>query len=207
MPMKARREKEKKDMKNAILDAASKIIAEEGYDKLSMRKIADVIDYTPTTIYSYYKDKAEIVDGISRRIHDKIMHDVKVALDDSKSSSIDIQLKFMFMAFLYSIANNPEMGNAVIKSGTGIIFGPSDDGISQERNGVMMLRNFLAQGQQKGVFRELDDNMSWMLITALVGFSLNSIENQLYLDESWPHLVEIYADMLVRGLLLGRAEL
>ena len=201
MSTKTRREKEKEHMKSVILEAATKIITEQGYDGLSMRKIADAIDYTPTTIYSYYKDKAAIVNGISRRIYDKVMADVKMALEESKGSPTDVQLKFLLKAFLYSIADNPEMGMAVIKSGTGAIFGPNDDDISQENNGILMLQEFLEQGQSEGAFRKLDSNMSWMLITALIGFALNSIENGLHRNEDWAQLVENYADMLVRGLL------
>lgn len=203
MGTKARREKEKEHMKGVILEAATKIITLEGYDGLSMRKIADAIDYTPTTIYSYYKDKAAIVNGISRQIYDKIIADVKTAFEESKGSPMDVRLKFLLKAFLYSIADNPEMGMAVIKSGTGAIFGPSDDDIPQENNGTLILQEFLKQGQSERAFRKLDSNMPWMLITALIGFALNAIENGLHRNENWAQLVEVYADMLVRGLLPG----
>ncbi|QQK07292.1 TetR/AcrR family transcriptional regulator [Miniphocaeibacter halophilus] len=48
---KKRRENEKEKMRKLILNASVKIILEEGYDKLSMRKIADRIEYSATTIY------------------------------------------------------------------------------------------------------------------------------------------------------------
>ena len=202
---RARREKEKENMKSAILEAAIKIIAQEGYHKLSMRKIADAIEYTPTTIYSYYKDKAEIISDISRQIRDKIISDVRIAMDENRGSPLENQLKIAFKAFLYSIADCSEMGSAVIKSGMGTIFGPEDEAMPPENNGILMLHGFLELGQQQGIFRKLDNNISWMLVTALIGFGLNSIENKLHLNENWPHLVEVYTDMLVKGLLPGRA--
>ena len=201
MSIKARREKEKETMRTTILEAAIKIIIDESYDKLTMRKIADVIDYTPTTIYSYYKDKAQIVNDISRQIYDKIICAAKSALDENKDSPFDEQLIAVFKAFLYSIANCAEMGDAVIRSGTGAIFGPNDESVQPEDNGILILSDLLMQGQQASVFRKLDENIPWMLITALIGFGLNAIENRLYLSEHWHGLVETFVDILVNGLL------
>jgi AcrR family transcriptional regulator len=43
-----------------ILDASMKLFIEEGYDHVTIRKIADLIEYSPTTVYLYFKDKDEI---------------------------------------------------------------------------------------------------------------------------------------------------
>lgn len=55
-----RKEREKKEMRDLILKAALKLIIEEGYDDLSIRKIANKIEYSPGTIYLYFKDKDDI---------------------------------------------------------------------------------------------------------------------------------------------------
>jgi AcrR family transcriptional regulator len=39
------------------LDAARELFAEEGYDAVTMRKIADRIEYSPTAIYFHFRDK------------------------------------------------------------------------------------------------------------------------------------------------------
>ncbi|MCL2421143.1 MAG: TetR/AcrR family transcriptional regulator [Defluviitaleaceae bacterium] len=202
MSTRARCEKEKEKLKAVILEAAINIIAEAGYDKLSMRKIADVIDYTPTTIYSYYKDKAQIVDDISQQIYDKIISDIKIVFEENKEKPADQQLWLAFNAFLHSITAQPEMGKAVIGSGTGSIFGPTSASEPVENSGVLILNKFLLEGQRQSVFRKLDSNISWMLITALIGFAMNALENQLYLNEDWNDLVNAYTEMLIKGLLL-----
>ena len=43
-----------------ILDASMKLFVEEGFENVTIRKIADIIQYSPTTIYLYFKDKNEI---------------------------------------------------------------------------------------------------------------------------------------------------
>ena len=47
-----------------ILDTAREMFAEEGYHSVSMRKIADKIEYSPTTIYLYFKDKNDLLQQI-----------------------------------------------------------------------------------------------------------------------------------------------
>ena len=47
--------------KQAILDAAREIIAEDGPAALSMRALADRIDYSPAALYEYYGSKEEII--------------------------------------------------------------------------------------------------------------------------------------------------
>jgi len=198
---RARHENEKEEIRNAIFRAAVKIIADEGYDKLSMRKIASAIDYTPTTIYSYYRDKAQIVDDISRQIYRKIVGNIKIALEKNSHLPLDDQLRVAFREFMFSITSDPEMGVAVIRSGTKAIFRVEGEPELLENNGILILHSLLVQGQKENIFRRLDYNISWMLITALIGFSINAIENQFYLDKNWGDLIDTYSEMLISGLL------
>lgn len=55
-----RRAREKENLKRAILDAARELFVTEDYHAVSMRRIADKIEYSPTAIYLYFKDKDEI---------------------------------------------------------------------------------------------------------------------------------------------------
>jgi len=55
-----RKERQKTEMRATILSAALKLFSDEGYDNVSMRKIADDIEYSVGTIYLYYKDRDEI---------------------------------------------------------------------------------------------------------------------------------------------------
>jgi len=60
MGIAERKEKQKSDIKKMILEASMKLFVEEGFENLTIRKIADIIQYSPTTIYLYFKDKNEI---------------------------------------------------------------------------------------------------------------------------------------------------
>jgi AcrR family transcriptional regulator len=56
-----RKVREKQEMRKAILDSAMKLFLEEGFANVSIRKIADKIEYSPATIYLYFHDKDEIL--------------------------------------------------------------------------------------------------------------------------------------------------
>jgi AcrR family transcriptional regulator len=55
--VKERREREKAELRQKILDAARELFAERGYEAVSMRMIADRIEYSPTAIYLHFRDK------------------------------------------------------------------------------------------------------------------------------------------------------
>jgi AcrR family transcriptional regulator len=62
MGVAERKAREKRKLKQQILDAARELFVREGYESVSMRKIAAKIEYSPGSIYTYFKDKDEILD-------------------------------------------------------------------------------------------------------------------------------------------------
>ncbi len=64
MGIAERRAREKDDLRQKILSAASELFVENGFDNVSMRKVADRIEYAASTIYLYFKNKNELVAGI-----------------------------------------------------------------------------------------------------------------------------------------------
>lgn len=60
MTVASRKQREKEEMRSLILDGARKIFLQKGYDQTSIRNIAEEIEYSPGTIYLYFKDKGEI---------------------------------------------------------------------------------------------------------------------------------------------------
>jgi AcrR family transcriptional regulator len=56
-----RREREKLAIRTKILDAARELFAEHGYEAVTMRTIAEKIEYTPTAIYYHFKDKDALI--------------------------------------------------------------------------------------------------------------------------------------------------
>jgi AcrR family transcriptional regulator len=59
-----RRARQKKFLRQEILDAASELFVKNGYENVSMRGIAEKIEYSPTTIYLHFKDKAALLEQV-----------------------------------------------------------------------------------------------------------------------------------------------
>jgi len=57
MGPKERRAREREETRTTILDAARELFAAEGYEAVTMRRIAERIEYSPTAIYFHFKDK------------------------------------------------------------------------------------------------------------------------------------------------------
>lgn len=60
MGITERKEREKQEIRKMILETAMSLFLEEGYKNVTIRKIAEKIEYSPATIYLYFKDKDEI---------------------------------------------------------------------------------------------------------------------------------------------------
>lgn len=56
-----RRQREREEIRTRILDAARELFISEGYDAVTMRRIAERIEYSPTAIYFHFKDKEALM--------------------------------------------------------------------------------------------------------------------------------------------------
>lgn len=60
-PAMSRRERQKADTRAELLAAAHQLVREEGYEGLTIRKLAERVGYAPMSVYSYFADKDEIL--------------------------------------------------------------------------------------------------------------------------------------------------
>jgi AcrR family transcriptional regulator len=61
MGVKERKQREKAAMQRLILETANSLFEKKGINHISIRNIANAIEYSPATIYLYFKDKSEII--------------------------------------------------------------------------------------------------------------------------------------------------
>src|SRR5947208_8641755 len=60
MGIKERQERDREAVRRAILDAARDLFVTEGYQNVSIRKIAERIEYSPAALYGYFGSKDDI---------------------------------------------------------------------------------------------------------------------------------------------------
>ena len=78
MGISERKARERKELREKILQAAEEVFVEEGYDKAKIRRIADKIEYSPGTVYLHFKQgKDELFYEIHARQMDRMYQRVK----------------------------------------------------------------------------------------------------------------------------------
>jgi AcrR family transcriptional regulator len=165
MGIAQRKEREKQEMKDLVLQAAMDLFIEEGYEKASIRKIADRIEYSPATIYLYFKDKDEIFHAVHEKGFEMFfgrMEKLAVIADPFE------RLRKLGEVYLNFAWENPQLYDLMF-----IMWGPMDalkddthwhcgmrahDGLKQ------MVRECI----EKGKMKELDVDVASMAIWSFV---------------------------------------
>lgn len=201
MGIKERRDIEKTEMKRRIINAAIEIIEQEGYEKLSLRKIAANIEYSPTTIYLYYKDKAEIIRDMSDLLYEKVMCDIIPVISCNTASSAEEQTYQVLFLFIKGLCSEPEMVKAIMFSGQNVIFA-NDSTIDgrPSNSGLDMLDHLISDGIAENVFKSEIRSSAWMIVSALLGFVMTSLSNQLNQNESFDLFIKDFIHILMGGM-------
>lgn len=84
MGIAERREREKEALRTSIVEAARDIVSEVGLDALSMRAIAERIEYSPATIYLYFRDKEELLLEVVRAGFQRMAEGVQREMAEAK---------------------------------------------------------------------------------------------------------------------------
>src|SRR5258708_9272019 len=56
-----RQDQEKQELRQAILAAAGELFLEQGYERFSLRKVAERVGYSPTPISLYFRNKDDLL--------------------------------------------------------------------------------------------------------------------------------------------------
>lgn len=107
MASKERIQRLKEETRVNILDAALHIVKHEGWQALSMRKIADVIEYTAPIIYEYFANKDAILMELTRKGYLILSKDMEVAKDNYRLP--EEQLEAMWLAYWNFAFENKEL--------------------------------------------------------------------------------------------------
>jgi AcrR family transcriptional regulator len=104
---KERIQRLKDETRMNILDASLHIVKEEGWQSLSMRKIADVIEYTAPIIYEYFSNKEAILLELTRRGYLILSRDLQIAKSQHELPAA--QLEAMWLAYWNFAFDNKEL--------------------------------------------------------------------------------------------------
>jgi AcrR family transcriptional regulator len=69
-----RKERDRQEMRRLILETARRMFLEEGFEKVTIRRIADAIEYSVGTLYLYFRDKDEILYALHCEGFEELYH-------------------------------------------------------------------------------------------------------------------------------------
>jgi AcrR family transcriptional regulator len=83
MGIKERKARQRAELRNTVLLAAESIAESEGWEAVTMRRLADEVDYTPPTLYEIFKSKKGLISELGLRGYNEMLEkfrDIDAAL-------------------------------------------------------------------------------------------------------------------------------
>ncbi|MGF7059650.1 TetR/AcrR family transcriptional regulator [Brassicibacter mesophilus] len=201
MTIEKRREREIEEMKERILLAAIDIAASEGFDKLSIRKIAKKIEYSPSIIYHYFKDKEEILNNVMQRGYKKI--ELAVSSVKMENNSPEERLIQMTKNYIKAALNMPdEFMAAQLNQSKSALKHTSSlfKGASKEKVALSVLYECL-QEIYKDKDIDIDENTievtAQMIVVSTLGLIFKLIIEKNIDDEQRERLINFYSKEIV----------
>ncbi len=199
MGVRERRERQREELRQEILDAAREMFIEEGYENVSMRRLAERIEYSPTTIYLYFKDKAELFNQLCdetfaqlalrlEKLHKRLGHDPLTYLRAGLRAYVDFGLKHPHH---YSVT---------------FIFAPKEteeyqfEGSAGEK-AFSYMRNAIAMCVEKGLLQTPDIDATAQAVWAAVhGVTSLMITHKDFPFVAKKKLIDETIETMIRGL-------
>ena len=101
MGFEARREREKLELRKAILEAALVTAQEEGWQKVTIRKIAEQIEYTPPIIYELFDNKDAVLVALKLEGYSKKLEYIEKSLSHSRTTEVSPTQTIIDLAIAY----------------------------------------------------------------------------------------------------------
>ena len=208
MGVKERREREKSETRDKILDAARELFVTEGYEGVSMRRVAEKIEYSPTAIYVYFADKNELFHELCRQDFAHLQQVIESAempadpierLRQIGRSYIQFGVRFpnhyVFMFMTPHLPQEPDEEDREIMG-------------NPEKDAYAMLKRAVQEAINAGCFRdevqdaELVSQTLWASAHGVISLNIAKCKDPWVEWRPLEDRAEMMLDITLRGLLL-----
>ncbi len=160
MGITERREREKQQRRNDIIDAAEKIFFDKGLDSSSMDDVAEMAELSKGTLYLYFKSKEELYLAIHLR-GNQILRDMFVEAVKSPVTGLE-KTRAVGIAYIDYYHKYPDYFNALIYYESRPIDFEENNSVAQEcmllgRETLEILATAIQQGIEDGSIRSSID--------------------------------------------------
>lgn len=166
MGIQERKQKHQDDLRQAILDAAEALFLRQGFENVSMRKIAADIDYSPTTIYLYFKDKREIFGCLLEQYFKRLLEIMQGIQTENQASPVACIEKGMRAYTMFALEHPNYFKLAfLLTPHLDVQDYQKDESVGKQVFGT--LRANVAACIEKGLFRETDVDVAAQVIWSI----------------------------------------
>ena len=180
MSISDRKKREKEKLKKKILTMTAEIVALSGHNSLTIRDLAEKIEYSPRTVYLYFPDKAALLEAVIERGFEVTAKQIE-KLNSQYPIPPEKMLKIMIRNHIEMAFFSPNYYRAVVSLAMDKDFQP---GFYQRKviDGVRQLLSLYFTDSQ----REEDEIelLTGILMNSLNGFTLRLVNSNEYMDQT-----------------------
>jgi AcrR family transcriptional regulator len=202
MGIKERKERDKNERRELILNAANEIAAIEGLDNLSIRKIASKIEYSPAIIYHYFENKEAIMEELLKRGYEKIIQGLRTVQDSNLSPKQ--QFEAFIRNYIAVALQNPVEYKAFLLNDsprvlkyTGILY----QGASTKPGLSIMCKGLKAIWNNPGEDENIIELTAQVIWTSIFGLLVRLIIEKDLPEEQRQRLIEHHIHLVVSGMI------
>jgi AcrR family transcriptional regulator len=168
-----RRSEEKQEIRQAILQAASQLFLQHGYQHFSLRQVAEKIGYSPGTIYLYFKDKDEILFTI---MSEGILHLNQMLSDAANVADPRLRLGSIGRAYVDFGIQNPAHFQLMFMQRTDYLIRDGDTVPQPIQDIFNLWRQVVEDSMKAGILRMGDPTSAgdalWALLHGVVSIAI-----------------------------------
>lgn len=207
MGVKERREREKLETRDLILDAARELFISEGYEGVSMRKVAEKIEYSPTAIYLHFKDKEDLFRELCHEDFARLAEELNViALNPDPAERLR-ELGLAYIRFGAEYPNHYKLMFMTAHPPAKLDERDQEVKGNPEKDAYALLQHLVRQAVDAGIFRDeyadvdLIAQTLWSAVHGVISLQIAK-SNDGWID--WVPLeprAQVMVDCVMRGLL------
>jgi len=152
MGLKERRKREAEQLRNKIIETAISLFVKDGYANVSLRKIAQEIEYSPTTIYLYFQNKEEIINHVIKHGYHLFEHYLSSSQEHVKGADLSTKISEGLRAYVQFGLEHPDYYKLMFMQWVDIEFA----GENKRLQGYHSLLELITLAVHSGVFRPTD---------------------------------------------------
>ena len=216
MAVAARRERERTARREAILDAAQELIAEQGYHGMRMDGVAEAAELSKGTLYLYFENKDALCAAVATRLLDVLLPFIEEALEEA-SDGLDAVQRLLLKYYEFTEENPHHFRFAMEWLSAGERMDDSSEAFQIYRGRVGHILSLVVRsvqrGQADGSIRADIDPLPqaiqlWtsFLGVVMVGLNKEGMAQRIPVRVDFEQLVPLHLDAMARALSSGRAS-